>query len=334
MSVPSTPRRTLRLAAAVALCAAAFAAQAQYRDEARPDGITAASANIWLGDPQAGRTIATPRAADGKPDLSGYWKLLHEDAKPDGNLGKDLPKFQLPYTAAGKAQLAANYKVVDPEAKCIITGLPRALTGVLPFEIIQTPKRLATLHQLGWHRWVWLDGREPPADPDPRFSGNAVGHWEGDTLVIRSSVFHDSSEGSEWLDDNANPISSKAVLVERWTRPDFNHLDLDLVYTDPVYYSAPIHYTRHFVHGSEGEHLRQFSCEWNTPWVVTTLEPGPGKIWPDGNRYFGPDKQIVPDFPLGAVHDDGRGSGYWLYRKNKPKPSDLPAAAQTAQAKK
>ena len=48
---------------------------------------------------------------------------------------------------------------VDPEARCIITGIPRLLTSVLPFEILQTPQRLGTFHQLSWHRWVWLDGR-------------------------------------------------------------------------------------------------------------------------------------------------------------------------------
>lgn len=303
---------------------------AQYRDEARPDDLTARSAQILLGQPYTGPRQATPRGTDGKPSLSGYWKLLHEDGKPDGNLGKDRPGFALPYTVRGRAQLAANDKVIDPEARCIITGIPRALTGVLPFEIIHTPRRLATLHQLGWHRWVWLDGREPAADPDPRYTGNGIGHWEGDTLVIRSHAFHDSADGKAWLDDNANPISAQAVLVERWTRPDFHHLDLELTYTDPVYYSEPIVYQRHFVHGAPDEQLREVSCEWNTWWVVNNLEPGPGKIGANGNRGYGPDGQIVPDWPLGSVLDASRATGYWLYRKNKPKPSGLPPPPQPA----
>lgn len=324
---PSLHRTLVLALAALPLCA-----QAQYRDEARPDGITASSQAHWLGAPYTGKAVPAPRGADGHPSLGGTWKLLHEDGKPDGNLGKDLPGFALPHTAQGRAQLAANAKVVDPEARCVITGLPRALTGVLPFEIIHTPRRLATLHQLGWHRWVWLDGREPAKDPDPRFTGNGVGQWEGDTLVIRSTAFHDSSEGSAWLDDNGNPISAKAVLTERWTRPDLHHLDLQLTYTDPVYYSAPIAYTRHFVLAGENEHLSEFSCEWNTAWVTGTLEPGPGRIGPNGNRGFGPDNQLVPDYPLGSVLDPSRGTDYWLYRKNKPRPSDLPAPPATPAA--
>ncbi len=311
------------------LLALAFSAQAQYRDEARPDGITAQSRKILLGQPYTGAAEPTPRLADGHPSLNGVWKLLHEDGKPDGNLAKDLPGLQLPYTAKGKAQRDANYAQIDPEARCIITGLPRALTQVFPFEIVQTPRRVATLNLFGWHRWIWTDGREPPVDPDPRYTGNAVGHWEGDTFVVRSSAFHDSSEGRAWLDDNANPISAGAVLVEKYTRPDKHHLDLELTYTDPVYYREPVRYTRHYVLAPEGEALPQVSCEWNTEWVVTSLEPGPGKIAADGNRYFGPDRQDVPDWPIGSVYDPTRATGYWLYRKNKPKPSDLPADAQT-----
>jgi len=282
-----------------------------------------------LGKPYNGPRVETPRDAEGHPLLTGFWKLLHEPGKPDGNLGKDQPGFRLPYTQAGLQALAANQQVIDPEARCLITGMPRLLTSVLPFEILQTPERLATFHQLSWHRWVWLDGRQREEDQDPRYLGNALGHWEGDTLVIESSGFHDSELGNIWLDDNANPISGQAVVVERWSRPDYHHLKLELTYTDPVYYSQPITYSRSWVHGDPGEYLTEFSCEWNTPWILTHLEKGPGTIGENGNRGFGANNQIVPDWPLGAV-EGNRGTGYWLYRKNKPKPSDLPPGVEAA----
>ena len=280
--------------------------------------------DVLLGKPYNGPEQATPRGADGKPLLTGYWKLLHERGKPDGNLAKDRPHRTLPYTAKGKSALEYNQtKTIDPEARCLLNGIPRLLTSVLPFEILQTPERLGTFHYLSWHRWVWLDGRKADADPDPHYLGNAIGHWEGDTLIIESTGFKDSADGKIWLDDNANPQSSKSAVVERWTRPDFHHLNLQLTYTDPQYYSEPVTYSRSWVLGAPGETLAEFSCEWNTPWVVNHLEPGPGKIGPDGNRGFGPNGQIVPDLPLGSV-DSTRGTGYWLYRKNQPKPSDLP----------
>ena len=156
-------------------------------------------------------------------------------------------------------------------------------------------------------------------------TGSNAGHWDGDTLVIEATGFKDSADGLLWLDDNGNPQSASARIEERWTRPDLHHLNLTLTYTDPAYYTQPVTYTRSWVLAPEGEQLEEFSCEWNTPWVVNHLEPGPGRIGPDGNRGFGPDGQVVPDLPLGAVDGaDSSGTGYWLYRKNKPKPSDPP----------
>ncbi len=42
--------------------------------------------------------------------------------------------------------------------------------------------------------------------------------------------FKDSADGKFWLDDNANPQSSQAEVAERWRRPDFHHLDLELTW--------------------------------------------------------------------------------------------------------
>ena len=53
-------------------------------------------------EPGAGQAKPAPRLPNGKPDLSGYWKGTR-NTKPVGNIGKDLPGFQLPLTAAGKA---------------------------------------------------------------------------------------------------------------------------------------------------------------------------------------------------------------------------------------
>jgi len=306
------------------LCGCSQSATESAATTARVTAIPSAEDEL-LGKPFDGPVAATPRGVDGKPLLTGYWKLLRERDKPDGNLAKDEVGRTLPYSDKGKAALEYNLtKTIDPEARCLITGIPRLLTSVLPFEILQTPERLGTFHSLGWHRWVWLDGRKPEADPEPHYLGNAIGHWEGDTLVIESAGFKDSADGLFWLDDNGNPQSSQARVVERWTRPDLHHLNLQLTYIDLVYYKKPVTYSRSWVLGAAGEGLHEFSCEWNTSWVVAHLEPGPGAIGADGNRGFGPGGQIVPDLPLGAV-ESNRGVAYWLYRKNKPKPSDLPA---------
>ena len=59
-----------------------------------------------------------PRTANGKPDLNGYWKGS-KNTKPVGNIAKDLPGFELPFTPAGAAAYEYNQtKTVDPEAVC------------------------------------------------------------------------------------------------------------------------------------------------------------------------------------------------------------------------
>ena len=45
-------------------------------------------------------TGPAPRAANGHPDLTGYWRD-DGNANPHGNLGKDYPDFKLPFTPAG-----------------------------------------------------------------------------------------------------------------------------------------------------------------------------------------------------------------------------------------
>src|SRR5690348_16234055 len=89
------------IGAAMLLAACEWAPQAPL-----PSAVN--SADVLLGKPYSGRSEPTPRDADGHPSLTGYWKLLREAGKPDGNLGKDLPAFALPHSEAGKKALSYN----------------------------------------------------------------------------------------------------------------------------------------------------------------------------------------------------------------------------------
>lgn len=237
----------------------------------------------------------TPRGLDGKPDLTGYWKPLREAGKPGGNIGKDLPGFKLPFTPAGQAALEYNLtKTVDPEALCILGGIPRHNASGLPFEILHTPKRLAVLYLYNTHRYIPLDGRVRDPDQEPRYFGNPIGHWDGDTLVIETSGLHDSKDGKIWIDENANPTSDETVVIERWTRPDAAHIHLEMRVTDPKYYTKPISFSRTWVLGKPGEGLNEYACSENNI-DAAHIGPGPGPIGPDGNR--GASYGALPDVP-------------------------------------
>ena len=97
-----------------------------------------ASINLLLATAVLPVAAQVPRTADGHPDLNGFWKGTR-DTKPVGNIAKDLPGLKLPFTPAGEAAWKHNTTAtVDPEAICILGGIPRHNASGLPFMIMQT----------------------------------------------------------------------------------------------------------------------------------------------------------------------------------------------------
>jgi hypothetical protein len=232
-----------------------------------------------------------PRSADGHPDLSGFWKGSPATT-PVGNIGKDLPGFKLPLTSAGAGALQHNLAAtVDPESLCIIGGIPRHSASALPFEIVQNSNRVVFLYLYTYFRSIPVDGRAHDPDPDPSFFGDKIGRWEKDTLVIDSTGFKGSPESPIWIDENANPQSDAMHTIERWTRPDANHLHLELTIDDPKFYTRAFSYSRTWLLGKPREGLQEYSCSENNV-DRDHLGPGPGPIKPDGTRGY-----LIPDLP-------------------------------------
>ena len=69
-----------------------------------------------------------------------------------------------------------------------------------------------------------------------RWYGYSVGHWDGDnTLVIDTTGVNDST----WLDKNGHPHTVNAVIEERYTRVDHNHMNMVVTVDDPTIYTKP-----------------------------------------------------------------------------------------------
>jgi hypothetical protein len=238
------------------------------------DGLTASQ-------PKA-KSKPAPRDAAGHPDLTGFWKG-DRATKPVGNIGKDLPGFKLPLTAAGAAALQFNLtKTIDPESLCIIGGIPRHNASGLPFRVLQNPKFVAFLYFYSYYRLIPTDGRKHTEDPDPSFFGEEVGYWEGDTLVVDSIGFKNEKV---WIDENANPHSDALHVVERWTRPDADHIHVETLIEDPKFYTKPFTYQRTWLAGPEDQPVSEYSCSENNV-DRDHLGPGPGPIKPDGTRGY------------------------------------------------
>ena len=203
------------------------------------------------GESQAneGATGQVRRTADGKPDFSGiwqanslaYWDLLSHDARPIvANRGAypDVPILappvvalgtigwipadvgvvegdEIPYqpwSAARQEENFANWLDRDPEIRCYLPGVPRAMYLPYRFQIIQgTTKVLMAFEFRNAERTIHLDDVVPY--PGDAFMGHSVGTWEGDTLVVTVSSFTPNT----WFDRSGNFHSDALRVTERYT---------------------------------------------------------------------------------------------------------------------
>ena len=95
-----------------------------------------------------------------------------------------------------------------------------------PRKVIQTPDVIAILYEgNGGVRQILTDGRSLPTnDPQPVGAGYSIGRWDGDTLVVETSGFRDGG----WLDIQGSPLTDVAKMTERWQRPNYGTIQIDL----------------------------------------------------------------------------------------------------------
>ena len=87
---------------------------------------------------------------------------------------------------------------------------------------------------------VWLaiptDGRQLPLDPEPRWYGYSVGHWEDDYTFVVDTVGLDERT---WLDNAGDPHSADMRVEETYHRTDLDTLELTVKIDDPKAYTMP-----------------------------------------------------------------------------------------------
>ncbi len=125
----------------------------------------------------------------------------------------------------------------DPVMRCAPPGVPRIyLIRGEPVEIAQIPGRVLMLFEYDhFVRHIYTDGREHPKDLNPSWMGDAIGKWEGDTLVVDTVGFNDKT----WLDNDGLPHSEDLHVVERIRRVNHDTLTIDTTIEDPKAYTKP-----------------------------------------------------------------------------------------------
>jgi hypothetical protein len=191
---------------------AALAASAPIMaDETGGAPASAALLGTWVPD-AAPRALLTSRGKT--PPLNAEASKLYADRR---------------------AKLAAGDSSFDPTSWCAGPGMPRILTMQYPFEIRADASRMVFIH--GWYRWFRIvDMGTGTADPPlPLTMGFPVGHWEGDTLVIRTGGLIDTTV----MDASGLPHSEELVLTERLRVLRDGRLEDRITIEDPQNYTQP-----------------------------------------------------------------------------------------------
>ncbi len=210
------------------------------------------------------------------PDFSGLWVISERSASRDNDENFREMKPEEYLNAKGLAAIAEVHIAYDPGAQCL-PSLPRHLGYPYPMEIVQTGSRLVNLFEADTvFRIVYLDGRgHPDPDADTRFMGHAIGHWEGDELVVESANFN----GKAWLSASGLPESEKASLVERYSLQDGGKtLQVIAKYEDPEYLTRPI-WRRYLYNLRNDWEISEYICnEGNRDNALQPREGEPGAI--------------------------------------------------------
>ena len=154
-----------------------------------------------------------------------------------GSIGVVQGDGEIPYTpeaAAIKQENSENWIDRDPELKCYLPGIPRAMYMPYPFQIVQSTNKLHMAYAFtSTARTIHLDTVEGP--PDDTYMGHSVGRWEGNTLVVDVTDFN----GKNWFDRAGNFHSTALHLVERFTPISPDAIQYEVTIEDPNVFTRP-----------------------------------------------------------------------------------------------
>jgi hypothetical protein len=222
-------------AALLGLLAVSSPLSAQWAQRPDPKAPHTKDGKVNLSGP-------APRQANGNPDLSGMWVVA--DAHLQFNMAADTPGVELTpaYAAIYKDHLDQQGKD-RPSGHCLPHSIPDAMLAPTPFKFIHTPgETLILFEEFVDFRQIFTDGRELPKNPEGAWFGYSVGRWENGAFVVDTRGFNDKS----WLDDDGHPHSDALHTIERFRRPDYGHLVMEITIDDPKAYVKPWSTTVHF----------------------------------------------------------------------------------------
>ncbi len=201
--------------------------------------------------PAAGRF---GRGVDAAP-VPGHWgefarRASHQTSQvvdpPDGRIPPLTPEAQAKLDAKMKLRrepIPASYTNWSYYDRCITRGVAGSILPVIygnGLEIVQTPGYVAIRYEMVHDvRLIPTDGRPHVSSNIRSYMGDAVGHWEGKTLVVETTNLLGDRMAVGVNGDGGPPYSDEMKLTERFTRVAPNVIDYRLTVDDPKTYTAP-----------------------------------------------------------------------------------------------
>jgi hypothetical protein len=131
------------------------------------------------------------------------------------------PEYQAIYESRLAEQENLGGQDYNPQVRCKPPGLPRAMIGYEPFELIITPDiTYMRLDYMQEFRRIHTDGRDRPKDVKPTLLGYSIGKWideDGDgrydVLEVETRGFH----GPRVVENTGIPLhtDNQTIIKER-----------------------------------------------------------------------------------------------------------------------
>jgi hypothetical protein len=201
-------------------------------------GRGAAAGARGAGAPAPDAPVAPAPAAPAAPPAT----LSGPPLATFGNVGAGFPEglpFQ-PWAADLVKKRQTDFSKDNPDAHCLPMGFMQFHTHGQPRKIVQTPNVMVMIFEPNHGlRQIFTDGRALPNKDDvqPWWYGYSVGKWEGDTLVVQTTGFIDNEP--LWLDVRGSPMTNAATVTEKFRRPNFGMLEIEVTVDDPKAYTKP-----------------------------------------------------------------------------------------------
>ena len=197
--------------------------------------------------PRAGAAVGSYNQAvwsDGKRKVLGTRQTSLVVDPPDGRVPlRSEAERQRDTTAARDTE---SYEFMNVWDRCITRGVPG---GFFPagynnaYQILQTPGYVVILSEMIHDaRIIPTDGRPHRPAHLRSITGESLGRWEGDTLVVDTTNYND--KGSIATASTAGrirgvPQSEALHVVERFRRVDAGTISYTVTIEDPNVYTAP-----------------------------------------------------------------------------------------------